>query len=377
VLLLLLAPSFSFVTKASFEVVQEIEYDVSGSVSSIEITAFIPRNTSCQKAELVYVSSTFKLSSDENGNRIITLTPSESSGRIKIVSRVYVDSLKCAFGEMENFDEVARTLSWVCENIKYDLTYANNTLSFDEILRIKRGTCDEFTVAFLNMLAGFKDKKYVVGYAFDGKKFNAHMWAYVDGRFIDPTWCQIPIDATHVTFLLSNSPKYNMTKINVVGRGAFSIRKFEQHVSVRFLSVEKERLVNASVNKTEVELSSNFCIATKVNVGKCVDRKGNVVIEGERNEYCVAFCKDATFSIPVKVYNERLVKYCPLPVALAFEEENLTISTSREEEISYDFSFIGREIERKTRDVAAIIPRCFLLVVFLLPLLTSIPFCSR
>jgi len=100
------------------------------------------------------------------------------------------------------------------------------------VLDSMAGDCTEHTLLFVSLAraAGLPARE-VGGVAYtslDPSLFGWHAWAEVhDGRqwvTIDPTWHQVYVDATHVTF----SDSDDLGWLNVLGKVKFKVLKFEK-----------------------------------------------------------------------------------------------------------------------------------------------------
>ncbi len=102
-------------------------------------------------------------------------------------------------------DTVTSIVSWTNQHMTYDKNYSNKNITTPEIIRVLRGTCDEFahlSLAFSRALG--IPARFPIGYVYSGDEWGMHAWVefFVPGYGwieADPTYNEIgKIDATHV-----------------------------------------------------------------------------------------------------------------------------------------------------------------------------------
>jgi len=127
----------------------------------------------------------------------------------RITSNIMVDSLK-----------VIALIDWVYNNVEKD--YAISLPSATEVLRVRRGDCNEHTALFTALArASGIPAKVCLGIVYNEGMFYYHAWpaVYVDGcwRAVDPTLGQHIADATHI-MLLEGSLDAQASLMRVVGK---------------------------------------------------------------------------------------------------------------------------------------------------------------
>jgi hypothetical protein len=116
----------------------------------------------------------------------------------------------------------AKIGKWVHENIKYDMNYFGKTMTSAEILRIKKGVCEHYSVLYQDLLRSLGIPAQVVtgiSYSYDKKTFENHAWVIVNhnGAWIplDPTWGifsgKLPISHIFVSNYLRQPYKFSTT----------------------------------------------------------------------------------------------------------------------------------------------------------------------
>lgn len=134
-----------------------------------------------------------------------TLDYLAESDYIVISDEVREKALEITRGSENGFEAITRISTWIYSSLEYDLSYSGRMLPSDEVYKIRKGTCDEFTNLFLAMCraAGIPGR-YVAGIIYSKEGWGYHAWAEVYlGKWIpvDPTWNEIGwLDATHIEF---------------------------------------------------------------------------------------------------------------------------------------------------------------------------------
>ena len=154
-----------------------------------------------------------KSSSPENYLKSETLIQSDDPNiqrqANRITSNIVVDSLK-----------VIALVDWVYNNIEKD--YTISLPSAAEVLRVRRGDCNEHTALFTALArASGIPAKVCLGVVYSEGMFYYHAWpaVYIDGcwRAVDPTLGQYTADATHI-MLLEGSLDAQASLMRVVGK---------------------------------------------------------------------------------------------------------------------------------------------------------------
>ncbi len=373
-----IALSPEIVEKSTVRVVQKVYYSVSGA-KNVEIKLYIPQNDKYQKILSLSVNgASFEKSKDEYGNTFLVLRPKKTIGEIKVTTILEVKRRTPVYiqgkPEMQNIEAVPIPSSlfervnlaknemekalliaeWVNENVRYDENYSNTTLSPLEVLEKRAGVCDEFSVLTLALLKALNiTARYQAGYAFDGKHFMPHAWVriYANNLLweIDPTWCEAPVDALHITF--ASLPNASFSEISASAKGiAPRINELEQKVSIELINLEKEKKSKMSINAKllenvsypgaydgiEINASSKTCVLTQLSISKCIDEKGEEIVYPVFAKKCFAVCTKArSFSVL------KISEYSPENVMC-----NISVSTSFGEE-GYDILRIKKQAEIK------------------------------
>ncbi len=323
------------VEKSTVKVVQKVYYSVSGA-KSVEIKLYIPQNDEYQKILSVSVSgASFEKSKDEYGNTFLVLKPSKSRGEIKVTTILEVKRRTPVYiqnrPEMQNIEavplpeslfervnltknkmeKVLLVAEWVNENVRYDENYSNVTLSPLEVLEKKAGVCDEFSVLTLAFLKTLNiTARYQAGYAFDGKRFMPHAWVRIYANNLlwemDPTWCEAPVDALHITF--ASLPNASFSEISASAKGiAPRINLLDEKIDIELLNIEKEKKNKLNINAKllentsypgaydgiEINAFSKTCVLTQLSVGECIDYNGNRIVYPVFAKKCFAICTRA------------------------------------------------------------------------------------
>ena len=317
------------------------------NVEGIEVFSYIPQNDFFQKVLSIEADENYTLVKDRFGNTMLKFSPSkdeitittilEIKRRKAIASNIsfpYESNLTLlnsnfplafAYGaEHEKFGNMAK---WVYDNLEYDENYGDKVLSAREVFVKRRGVCDEYAtlyIAFLRKL-GYR-ASYEVGYAFDGERFRPHGWARIYSNElldIDPTFCEMPVDALHIKFASLPDPVFNETK--VIARGYepeikiypqeinFEILNYTQNpvVKSRFDFLEKKAYSN-SYALGKLELSSQECVLTTLTFGECVDENGKSVVKPYLYPKCVYFCGNAEYFSVFSISNISYAAKCSI-----------------------------------------------------------------
>lgn len=104
-----------------------------------------------------------------------------------------------------SFEQVAVLASWVNRYLTYDASMVGQVPGANDILRLRRGVCTEYTTLFTTLARSLGyPTRFVNGYAYSDR-YNAwlgHAWAEVYiGRWVpvDSTWLEVGyLDATHI-----------------------------------------------------------------------------------------------------------------------------------------------------------------------------------
>ena len=348
------------VTEMKTEIIQKSSIDFSVSTNYVELNFSIPQEDDYQKIESLEVyynnglctdECSYTLYYDEYGNKKITIVWENPEGDIEfeIKSIVSIEARRSlqmnkipAFLEPtslvqstdqeiadlaskargSDFEKVAFLSKWIHQNIRYDKVFSDINISAKDILRTRRGVCDEFSnllVSFLRNLGYYSG--VAVGYVYPGRvyggeEFQPHGWTevYTDGGIVaDPTWTEVGyLDATHIKFGVY--PDSNWIYGNLIARGSFNLKanlgKIETEINI--LSFEEEPIVEASsqfldkdvwrqYGVIQTNLSADGCILTKIYVKSCVDGNGDDILTKENEDDIVYFCGDKSYFSILKI----------------------------------------------------------------------------
>ena len=340
------------------EIVQRSTIDLIGNVDTVELNFSIPQEDEYQQLEFFEVSDlngicktekcSYSFFYDKYGNKMLKIVWEKPQQNIKfeIKSIVAVKARK-SLKQIKNpdfllptslvqstdqevadlaskaigndFEKVAFLSKWIYQNIRYDKIFSDITISAKDILRTKRGVCDEFSnllVSFLRNLGYYS--AVAVGYVYpgriyEGEQFQPHGWTEVytgNGIVADPTWTEAGyVDATHIKFGVF--PDSNWIFGNMIARGDLSLKAIlgKIETDIEILSFEEEPLISSSSSFLEknvwkeyavikTDLSSDNCILTRINVKSCVDENGREILTKINEDDVVYFCgKTSYFSI--------------------------------------------------------------------------------
>lgn len=146
-----------------------------------------------------------------------------------------------ASGEDDAYKVIFKLTNWVNSNVNYSLDFRNDTLKSSEVLRLKRGACDEFSNLLLAMLRSLNiPARYATGYTYGTygeHKFESHGWleAWLPEYgwiSVDPTYGELGwLDATHIKLLSSIDPKSSSLEYQWIG-GNVESNKLEEKIEV-------------------------------------------------------------------------------------------------------------------------------------------------
>ena len=336
------------------EVVQTVSISMDESPNILELKMYIPQEDEHQKILSFSMDYNYTFVKDKFGNRMVYVKWKKPDKKIlfsikslvevnkrhldenykyeeflkpnSLVNSDDIETRKIAesliIGKNE-FERIASMTTWVNERLEYDMKYFSVNLSSKETLKTGSGVCDEYST-LLSALArsvGYYSP-YIVGYAYGKEKFQAHGWTSINGVLSDPTWAEMPIDATHIKFAVLEDAVYNEANISVMGFGKIKKPSIEVNVTVNPVTVHTTKTVKTNseflpspgeyaVLKTE--LSSNGCVLTRLIVKSCI-YEDSPFLEGgfERNIY---FCNNKTVFSVLKapdIQNKKII--CPVTV---------------------------------------------------------------
>jgi hypothetical protein len=164
---------------------------------------------------------------EEERKKMLEATPTLEVGDKKIQAL----ALEIVGDEKDPLEAARRLGTWVYRNLRK--TYSANASTALEVLENRAGDCTEHTLLFVALAraAGIPARE-VLGVAYGENEhplFGWHAWAEVhDGKqwvSIDPTWHEVYVDATHITFSQNDR---DWSWVNVLGTLKFKVVKVER-----------------------------------------------------------------------------------------------------------------------------------------------------
>lgn len=360
------------VSDMQVEVDQEIALSVVGSVNNLEVQLMVPQEDAFQKVESMTASVPYETVTDAYGNRMLkfTLLKPGPTEKITVKSTVTIERRNTASlpnlpifsqptnliestdkeivdlaedttaGETGDFEKTAAVASWVNQNIRYDLGYADVNLSAKTTLKNRAGVCDEFSALTMAMLRSIGYRTgYIVGYAYGrgyriADDFVPHGWVEAcspDGKCYpaDPTWGEAGfLDAAHVKFATLPESYYVEATASAKGQGTIAVKLESVKTKIQILSSKETPIIKTAASLLDdkvwngyavmrADLSTDGCAMTKVSYAGCTREDGRPFLAPEKNETIVYFCDKRTVFMPFKIpgdMNENAAYTCPLAV---------------------------------------------------------------
>lgn len=336
------------------------------NIELLALNIYVPQEDEYQKIESIEVSNqNYQFIYDEYGNRLLKMTWSRPQPTVdfKIKSIIsttrdfgkryaqndflkpsnLIDSQDAEITRLSenffgsDFEKILSAAEWVGENIIYDKNYSSVNLSAKQTLQIRRGTCDEFSnllIAVTRSLGYYS--AYIAGYAYseaaaaDAEKWQSHGWTSIDGMTIDPTWLEMPTDATHIKFAVLKDSQYTEANISIIGRGVTNKPIMTTDTKINILEFKQEPLIKTATTLLEeklwkgyavvkTDLSSDKCILSKISIRGCSEEKsGNdflalITPKDDITYFCGKKTIFSIFKIPEDL--NRYTEYnCPITV---------------------------------------------------------------
>ena len=142
------------------------------------------------------------------------------------INENYVSDYNTLISKIENEDKTnlpihIKIAKWVHGNIKYSLKYVGKQMTSREILNLREGVCEHYSILYQDLLRsiGIPAKTISgISYDFDKQKFENHAWVMVNYNSqwlpIDPTWGiysgKLPISHIFLYNDIRNPIKYSM-----------------------------------------------------------------------------------------------------------------------------------------------------------------------
>ncbi len=368
------------------EIAQSGSVLLAGDVSELNVSLYIPQSDSSQTVEIQEVSNAnYFFEKDRYGNRKVNMFWKNPSGFVNFTVKSLVTTTRrnsgnfynigdfskpteliqstdpdikalaenLTVGKKTDFEKIASLTKWVNENIEYDLTYSDVNLSATTVLHHRKGVCDEFSTLLLSMVRSLGyQSSYVVGYAygkgytFSEGDFAAHGWTEIytpSGSILsDPTWGEIPVDATHIRFASLADSIY--PEVNVSGFGKSPVLKINPtKTDIKILEVRESPIIESKTGLLETnvwegyavaktELSAPDCVLTKFSSQSCM-LGGSQLLQPEQNDSVIYFCGSRTlfsiFKSPDNL-NENKIYTCPIAVSVYNGNSDLLNLTMQE-----------------------------------------------
>lgn len=349
------------------EITQSGSVLVSG-VDEINVSLYIPQSDSAQTVEIEDISNqNYFLEKDKYGNGKVNMLWKNPESQINFVVKTVVTINRRSSGNFYNladfskpseliqpldpeikalaesltlgkktdFEKIASLTKWVNENIEYDLAYSDVNLSATTVLQLRKGVCDEFSTLLLSMVRSLGYKaSYVVGYAygkgytFSEGDFAPHGWTEIytpSGTIIsDPTWGEIPADASHIRFASLADSIY--PEVNVSGAGKKPVIKINPtKTEINILEIRENPIIESKTSLLEqklwkgyvvakTELSAQGCVLTKLSSQSCTIG-GSQLLQPKQNDSIIYFCGSrnifSIFGIP-NILDANKIYTCPI-----------------------------------------------------------------
>ena len=326
----LAAPPFQ-AEEAKIKVEQRILVKFRGK--SAVLRAYIPQEDEFQHRIALSASLPFRIERDENGNELAVFNLSQQTGEVEITSVLLVKrrrsfpsekrmfsvfflentSLLSQFNASKEFEKIGRVAKWVCENIEYDESYAKISLSPEEVLHVKRGTCDEFAKLFIALLQPLGlGASYEAGYAYDGERFLPHALVRIYGkevRDLDVAWCEMPVDALHVKFASLSTGAFRNLQLEIKGKNP-EIIALEERDEFEIISANYSSPVEILLKATEtkggkirgkLEAKSGDCVVGKFRLSMCLNERGEEIYTTEDFPFVAYFCGEYEKNFSLKI----------------------------------------------------------------------------
>ncbi|MFN3909689.1 MAG: transglutaminase-like domain-containing protein [Candidatus Anstonellaceae archaeon] len=268
----------------------QIHYNISpsnGKMSEVLLNISIPSNSN-----ILFASSNYTIFKDEDGNTFLSVFYPQETKSFEFFANLSLETSAQHLYSLEqnninqeslptkyfkpnqdknitdlainitknystDFEKIAALALFTHNLINYDISAVNQNYSVQEILKIKKGVCRDYSLLFATLASslGYKTR-FVHGYAYNSltKTWLGHVWVEVYlGKWIavDPTWLEVGfLDATHITRLIS----YTVDDNNLLSLKAFVPKGASLDISSAFESLDPI----AKPSKTIVPLSINL-----------------------------------------------------------------------------------------------------------------------
>lgn len=391
-----------------------------GDVSELNLSLYIPQSDSSQTAEIQEVSNAdYFIEKDKFGNRKINMfwknPPNPVTFKVKTAVTINrrtsgnfysigdfskpteliqstdpeIKALaeSIVIGKKTDFDKISSLTKWVNENIEYDLAYSDVNLSATTVLHLRKGVCDEFSTLLLSMARALGYKaSYVVGFAygkgytFSEGDFAAHGWTEIytpSGTIIsDPTWGEIPVDASHIRFASLADSIYPEVNVSGIGKNpSMKINPITTNISI--LEVRENPILKANSFFIEpdvwkgyavarTDISAPDCALTKVSEQSCIT-DGGQLLQPEQNDTTIYFCGNKTlfsiFKLPDNL-DEKKIYTCPVTIA-AYNANQNTINLKLHEKPEGSVKlFLDKNVAEEGEKITAYSPDAYIFTSF-------------
>lgn len=307
---------------------------VSGDVKKINFNLSIPQNRENQRVVSIDANHEYKIVTDKYGNQLMSFVwENPKNDIILTVKTNVVVERKKDYPAMSNKDyltatkliqsgseivknisltfagndleKIAKIVKWVHENIEYDTKFVTSNMCAEDILELRRGTCDEFSTLTLALTRSLGyPSSYIAGYAYTKDGFVPHGWVevYTDHTIdADPTWGQANfLDATHIKFANLHESLYAEAVFGAEGYGDFNVKIEKLDTNIAILSTKEDPLIDLNsellddkiVNGYAVvknELTYSGCVLTGIESHGCTNN-GDEFVKPLTKEQIVYFC---------------------------------------------------------------------------------------
>ncbi len=316
--------------------------------TTLTFHVYIPQdNPPYQQVLNITSNYNYSYTYDEFGNRMVNFTFTPKNERIVIwLTSIVKTNYTVPVGEgiMENgynyssnlteYDEdmislvrnithnrtdltyLAQLLEWVNTNIEYDYRYQETNLPAEEVFRVKRGTCDEYSILYLSFLRMLGVRgRLIYGLVYSDDLWQKHAWVEYesDGRWYpaDPSFLQMNhLSSTHIMLGKAGDPSQFHEYLSVRTRDpSLDYRLMgKMNITVLNSSCEKKPIITSKTEQQEdtLRLSITFTNPydhTLIDTFSINYPKSLTLLHGEDQELIIIpprgnITKTLTFSTP-------------------------------------------------------------------------------
>jgi transglutaminase-like putative cysteine protease len=288
-------------TSATFIYNKTIKISGNDTIDNITIETFIPNNSSNQAVDLIYSSDNFTIKDgkaifyfEKIRERKIVITFKVKTDYIrrknyeeKVLSNYSKESKNIVFNDeiynvtndfREGFpDYPIDALDWIEKNIQYSLPYNDvnykeiyeNTMSSAEVIKSKKGVCDEFSNLFVAFMR-IKNipSRIVVGEVLVDNKWIPHAWTEIYSQKygwieVDPTFGEfLNLDPFRIKYLSVTdvSDAYE----RVIGRSKGNI-SYESFSNIEILNFSNDATIETDAKFLDKNESEKAIVTVRNN----------------------------------------------------------------------------------------------------------------